>query len=175
MDDAAIRNRWIRFFDMDSDVRTLYQVHYKPGLGPRPWPYAENEDQRVTWALEYYESMLRAREVVADDRIPFLAPYTGTEIFAEAFGCQAPKIPFHCTLKGARRALPLQSRGLDCVCGYFGIGLDHHHALSDARACAEIFLRLQELGLRPEDMRLNPPGKPRPRARLLTGPDAPKN
>ena len=87
MDDAAIRNRWIRFFDMDSDVRTLYQVHYKPGLGPRPWPYAENEDQRVTWALEYYESMLRAREVVADDRIPFLAPYTGTEIFAQAFGC----------------------------------------------------------------------------------------
>ena len=51
--------------------------------------------------------------------------------------CQAlelvqPQLPFLCTLKGARRSLPLASRALDSVCGYFGIPLDHHHAGSDA-------------------------------------------
>ena len=40
--------------------------------------------------------------------------------------CQAlelvqPQLPFLCTLKGARRSLPLASRALDSVCGYFGI------------------------------------------------------
>ena len=52
--------------------------------------------------------------------------------------CQAlelvqPQLPFLCTLKGARRRLPLASRALDSVCGYFVIPLDHHHAGSDAR------------------------------------------
>ena len=66
--------------------------------------------------------------------------------------CQAlelvqPQLPFLCTLKGARRSLPLASRALDSVCGYFGIPLDHHHAGSDARACAEIYLRLRGLGV----------------------------
>lgn len=73
--------------------------------------------------------------------------------------CQAlelvqPKLPFLCTLKGARRSLPLASRALDSVCGYFGIPLDHHHAGSDARACAEIYLRLRGLGVTDGQMKL---------------------
>ena len=73
--------------------------------------------------------------------------------------CQAlelvqPQLPFLCTLKGARRSLPLASRALDSVCGYFGIPLDHHHAGSDARACAEISLRLRGLGVTDGQMKL---------------------
>ena len=73
--------------------------------------------------------------------------------------CQAlelvqPQLPFLCTLKGARRSLPLASRALDSVCGYFGIPLDHHHAASDARACAEIYLRLRGLGVTDGQMKL---------------------
>ena len=73
--------------------------------------------------------------------------------------CQAlervqPQLPFLCTLKGARRSLPLASRALDSVCGYFGIPLDHHHAGSDARACAEIYLRLRGLGVTDGQMKL---------------------
>lgn len=73
--------------------------------------------------------------------------------------CQAlelvqPQLPFLCTLKGARRSLPLASRALDSVCGYFGILLDHHHAGSDARACAEIYLRLRGLGVTDGQMKL---------------------
>ena len=73
--------------------------------------------------------------------------------------CQAlelvqPQLPFLCTLKGARRSLPLASRALDSVCGYFGIPLDHHHSGSDARACAEIYLRLRGLGVTDGQMKL---------------------
>lgn len=31
--------------------------------------------------------------------------------------------------------------GLDVLCDYYGIALDHHQAASDSRACAEILLR----------------------------------
>ena len=73
--------------------------------------------------------------------------------------CQAlelvqPQLPCLCTLKGARRSLPLASRALDSVCGYFGIPLDPHHAGADARACAEIYLRLRGLGVTDGQMKL---------------------
>lgn len=71
----------------------------------------------------------------------------------EAHGLDAPNTPFLCTLKGARRTLPIPSKGLDAVCAHYGIALTHHHAESDARAAAEIYLRLTAAGLAPEAMR----------------------
>lgn len=59
---------------------------------------------------------------------------------AEAYGIQVPEIPFYCTLKGARQFLHLKHNSLDCVCNALNINLDHHQALSDAMACASIFL-----------------------------------
>jgi DNA polymerase-3 subunit epsilon len=35
---------------------------------------------------------------------------------------------------------------LDVLCGHYGIPLDHHHAGSDSRACAEILLHYLEEG-----------------------------
>lgn len=72
----------------------------------------------------------------------------------QALGLVQPQLPFLCTLKGARRSLPLASRALDSVCDYFGIPLDHHHAGSDARACAEIYVRLRGLGVTDGQMKL---------------------
>ena len=72
----------------------------------------------------------------------------------QALGLVQPQLPFLCTLKGARRSLPLASWALDSVCDYFGIPLDHHHAGSDARACAEIYLRLRGLGVTDGQMKL---------------------
>lgn len=69
-------------------------------------------------------------------------------------GLQVPSIPFFCTLKGARRALPIPSKSLGAVCEHFGIALNHHHAGSDAHACAEVYLRLHELGVTDAQMRL---------------------
>lgn len=69
-----------------------------------------------------------------------------------------PELPFYCTLKGARAALKLPSKTLDALCAHYQIPLNHHEALSDALACARIFVLLQQQGLDVERMRLNPPG-----------------
>jgi DNA polymerase-3 subunit epsilon len=71
-----------------------------------------------------------------------------------AAGLTPPALPFLCTLKGSRRALHLSSHKLNDVCAHFAIDLNHHHADSDARAAAEILLRLRDLGLDDERMRL---------------------
>lgn len=59
-----------------------------------------------------------------------------------AFGLEAPKLPFICTLQASRKKLNLASNSLDSVCKHFGIALNHHHAEADAIAAAEILLRL---------------------------------
>ena len=51
-----------------------------------------------------------------------------------------------CTVQMGRRLLPDRSHKLDALCSYYGIALDHHHAGSDSRACAEILLRYLESG-----------------------------
>jgi hypothetical protein len=54
----------------------------------RPWPYPELKKERIAWALQVYRVQRDRAEWLKDDRVPFLAPYTGTEIFARAFGCK---------------------------------------------------------------------------------------
>ena len=87
MYDSALREKYLRFYDVNSDERTLVHIYYSPGLPARPLPTPENEDRRAEWSLLKYENMISTREAVRDDQIPFLSVYTGTEIFAEAFGC----------------------------------------------------------------------------------------
>ena len=55
-----------------------------------------------------------------------------------------------CTVQMGRRLLPGQSPKLDALCDYYGISLNHHHAGSDSRACAEILLRYLAAGAEPE-------------------------
>ncbi len=50
-------------------------------------------------------------------------------------------VPYLCTVQMGRRLLPRMSHKLDVMCGHYGIPLDHHHAGSDSRACAELLLR----------------------------------
>ena len=48
-----------------------------------------------------------------------------------------------CTFRLAQRKCPeLARHDLATVAAHFGIALDHHHAASDARACAEVAMRL---------------------------------
>ena len=64
-----------------------------------------------------------------------------------AYGIQwKPSAPYLCTVQMGRRLLPDMSHGLDAMCEYYGICLDHHKADSDSRACAEILLRYLEGG-----------------------------
>ena len=50
---------------------------------------------------------------------------------------------FFCTVQGSRKELPsLRNHKLSTVCSYYGIQLNHHEALSDARGAAGIALAL---------------------------------
>lgn len=63
-----------------------------------------------------------------------------------AAGHNPPYMDTLCTVKLARHAWGLKPTTLPDVCGYFGIKLQHHDALSDARACAQILAHAIEQG-----------------------------
>jgi DNA polymerase-3 subunit epsilon len=60
-----------------------------------------------------------------------------------------PELPVACTVLLARRAWGLASNRLASLAAHFGLDLNHHEALSDARACAEIFRRTLAEGIDP--------------------------
>jgi DNA polymerase-3 subunit epsilon len=55
-------------------------------------------------------------------------------------------LSYACTCQMARRFYPCMHHGLADMCELFGIGLDHHKADSDARACAELAIKYTEYG-----------------------------
>ncbi len=57
-----------------------------------------------------------------------------------AHGVTIPPQPFQCTVQIARRSLEITPAKLSNVCSVLGIELNHHEALSDARAAAKIYL-----------------------------------
>ena len=56
-------------------------------------------------------------------------------------GGRPPPFKTICTVKLAKKSLGFTRAPLDRVCRELGIGLNHHDALSDANACAEILVR----------------------------------
>ncbi|MEO5666478.1 MAG: 3'-5' exonuclease [Bdellovibrionota bacterium] len=58
-------------------------------------------------------------------------------------GIPVPKQDFHCTVQIARKAFNIYPTKLSNVCSALGIDLNHHEALSDARACAHIMIQAQ--------------------------------
>ncbi|MBL26611.1 MAG: exonuclease [Rhodospirillaceae bacterium] len=61
----------------------------------------------------------------------------------KAVAVDPPGYDFRCTVQLARRTWHLPSNRLPAVCAHLGIDLDHHHALSDAEACARIAIEGQ--------------------------------
>jgi uroporphyrinogen-III decarboxylase len=83
----ARKQRWRDFLDMDQPPRHLFIIHYQPDDFERPWPWPDNAAERVAWAWQSYRRQLARMDWLRDDALPYLDPYTGTEIFAEALGC----------------------------------------------------------------------------------------
>ena len=81
------KQRWQDFLSMDNDTQHIFQINYQPDGQTRPWPWPDNRSDRIEWAWEKYQWHLERMEWLEDDSIPYLDVYTGTEIFAEAFGC----------------------------------------------------------------------------------------
>ena len=81
------KQRWRKFIAGDPSVKYMFLLHPPDGLPERPLPYPENVAVRIEWAWQRYQVLTEQVKWLGDDAIPFLDPYTGTEVFAEAFGC----------------------------------------------------------------------------------------
>lgn len=57
-----------------------------------------------------------------------------------------PYARYICTVQMGRRMLPGMKHNLDVLCDHYGIPLEHHHAGSDSRACAELLLHYLDEG-----------------------------
>ena len=57
------------------------------------------------------------------------------------YGLPFPDVSFECTVRIARASWNVRPTTLRHVAGYLGLSLNHHHAASDAEACANIVLR----------------------------------
>jgi len=91
MTDSGIELRkqhWLDLYDLSSQRRVAYLIRFNPGLPPRPLPTPERVPERIEWIWQNYEYHLRRMDWLQDDTLPCLDMLTGTEIFAEAFGCR---------------------------------------------------------------------------------------
>lgn len=99
---AERKKRWLRFYDPAQPPVRLFLVRCEAELGPRPWPFPDAIPARIDWAWRKYQLQLEQLAWLDDDSLPFLDVYTGTEIFAAAFGC-----PVHYPEDNMPFALPL--------------------------------------------------------------------
>ncbi len=94
---AGRKRRWADFYAGRTRCMVLLGIT-DPNPPARPWPNPGERSARIEWAWNMYQRDLRRVPVIDDDFIPFLDPFTGTEIFAEAFGCKvhrpADNMPF---------------------------------------------------------------------------------
>jgi len=79
------KQNWIDLYD---GKRHAVPFLYYNGIRPRPFPRPDNIDERVQWAIDNYELQLTQMDCIHTDNVPFLQPFTGTELFAAAFGAQ---------------------------------------------------------------------------------------
>jgi hypothetical protein len=82
------KRRWLDFYDLTKTASNLFIINYTPGLYTRPWPRPELIKERIEWSWLKYQIQMEQLAWLDDDSIPFLDIFTGTEIFAHAFGCK---------------------------------------------------------------------------------------
>ncbi|WP_052639751.1 3'-5' exonuclease [Zavarzinella formosa] len=84
--------------------------------------------------------------------VEFLAAHNASfdrgvlEACCRVSGLPLPPVPFQCTVRIARKAWQLRSNRLPDVARHLGIPLNHHHAESDALACAGIVIAARMQG-----------------------------
>ena len=77
------------------------------------------------------EPFIKGQAVVAHNGLSFDFPVLKKTL--EYYGIQTPEYDKHCTYRIFRQ-------NLASLCNQYKISLNHHDALSDAKACAELFL-----------------------------------
>ena len=84
---AARKQRWVDFYDPAKPPTRMFWIHEFSQLGERPWPYPDRIPERIEWSWQKYQIQCAQLDWLDDDSLPFLDIFTGTEIFAESFGC----------------------------------------------------------------------------------------
>lgn len=84
------------------------------------------------------EDLFRGAEVIAAHN----AAFDKGVLYAccDAYRIERPPHRFLCTVQLSRKTWKLHPTGLPNVCSYLNIPLQHHQALSDAEACAQIVI-----------------------------------
>ncbi len=125
-------------------------VHKEQRLIKPPRKYFEfTYIHGITWdmvALEpdFQKSWSSLKDIL--NGVDFLAAHNASFDSSVLHACCAksnikpPTIPFRCTVSLARETWGLYPTKLPDVCRHLNIPLNHHEALSDAVACAEIVI-----------------------------------
>jgi hypothetical protein len=83
------KERWRSFMDMRSPVKNMFLINVYDDINQRrPFPRPELKRERLEWIWENYSLRSETAEWLNDDSIPYLDMLTGTEVFAQAFGCK---------------------------------------------------------------------------------------
>lgn len=79
-------DRWDALLTARAPYRSVFMIPYSR-MYARPIPVEQNIDERLDWAKRRYDEQIDQLRWLDDDMVPSLHLYTGTEIYAEAFGC----------------------------------------------------------------------------------------
>lgn len=82
------KKRWNALLSGDGNARNIVIVHYLPGLEPGRFTTDGDYGREADRIVSKYRIMTENVSRIRDDTVPFLDMTTGTEIFAEAFGCR---------------------------------------------------------------------------------------
>ncbi len=109
------------------------------------WPdVAASPDFAEVW--QEVEPLFFGAEFIAAHNAPFDQGVLNA--CCRTYSVQAPKNEYLCTVRLAREQWDVRPTKLPDVCNFLGIKLNHHHADSDARACAQIVIAAQQDGWR---------------------------
>lgn len=85
------KQNWVDFYNMNTSTNRLLVVEYTQDVLQRPPLWWEYLPQREEWAYRRYMMQMENMSHLPDNTVPHLSMITGTEIFAEAFGCNVHK------------------------------------------------------------------------------------
>lgn len=123
-----------RMYQLIRPPRQEFEFTHIHGL---EWKHVKNQPTfQEAWPL--LEKHLKRTEFVAAHNAGFDRAILNT--CCTQAGVTPPRIRFECTMELARRVWHIYPTKLSDVCRHLEIPLRHHHAGSDAEACARIVL-----------------------------------
>jgi DNA polymerase-3 subunit epsilon len=127
--------------DLFTPAPTDFQFTYIHGIKP-----AMVVDQpKFAQAWPKLAPILDGAHFVAAHNAPFDSGVLAA--CCEAAGIPLPSYRFVCTVRLARAVWKIYPTKLPNVCAHLNITLNHHEALSDAEACANIVIAAQKQGV----------------------------